>query len=53
MAYEAIETRNDGAVCWLTLNRPHNLNALSAQMVAELEDFLRRPPDDKPRLASS
>ena len=44
MEYEAIEIRNDGAVAWLTLNRPHNLNALSAQMVAELEDFLHRLP---------
>ena len=41
MAYQAIETRNDGAVAWLTLNRPHNLNALSALMVEELEDYLR------------
>jgi len=44
MAYEAIEVKHDGAVAWLTLNRPHNLNALSAQMVAELEDFLHRLP---------
>ena len=44
MDYEAIEIKNDGAVAWLTLNRPHNLNALSAQMVAELEDFLHRLP---------
>ncbi len=40
MSYEAIEVKNDGPVTWLTLNRPHNLNALSAQMVADLEDFL-------------
>ena len=44
MEYEAIEIKNDGAVAWLTLNRPHNLNALSAQMVGELEDFLHRLP---------
>src|SRR5260370_40567969 len=44
MAYEAIEVKHDGAVAWLTLNRPHNLNALSAQMVSELEDFLHRLP---------
>src|SRR5260370_20828662 len=44
MEYEAIEIKNDGAVTWLTLNRPHNLNALSVQMVAELEDFLHRLP---------
>jgi enoyl-CoA hydratase/carnithine racemase len=47
MAYEAIEVRNDGAICWLTLNRPHNLNALSAVMVQELEDFLRGLPTDR------
>ncbi len=41
MTYQAIEVRQDGAIKWLTLNRPHNLNALSAQMVDELEDFLR------------
>src|SRR5271156_4149464 len=44
MDYEAIEIKNEGAVAWLTLNRPHNLNALSAQMVKELEDFLHRLP---------
>jgi len=44
MAYEAIEIKHDGAIAWLTLNRPHNLNALSAQMVGELEDFLHRLP---------
>lgn len=47
MQYEAIEVKNEGAVCWLTLNRPHNLNALSAQMVNDLEDFLHRLPADR------
>src|SRR6202046_5345437 len=46
MDYEAIEIKNDGAVAWLTLNRPHNLNALSARMVAELEDYLHRLPTE-------
>src|SRR5262245_31744766 len=46
MAYQAIETRNEGAVAWLTLNRPHNLNALSALMVEELEDYLHKLPTD-------
>src|SRR5260370_11756918 len=44
MAYEAIEIKHAGAIAWLTLNRPHNLTALSAQMVGELEDFLHRLP---------
>ena len=46
MAYQAIEARNDGAVAWLTLNRPHNLNALSALMVEELEDYLHKLPTE-------
>jgi len=46
MDYEAIEIKNEGAVAWLTLNRPHNLNALSARMVAELEDYLHRLPTE-------
>ncbi|HXW83155.1 MAG TPA: enoyl-CoA hydratase/isomerase family protein [Candidatus Binataceae bacterium] len=41
MAYETLEIRREGALTWLTLNRPHNLNALSRQMVEELGDFLR------------
>jgi enoyl-CoA hydratase/carnithine racemase len=40
MSFETLEVKNDGAIVWLTLNRPHNLNALSAQMVSELEEFL-------------
>src|ERR1700679_2409340 len=46
MDYEAIEIKNEGAVAWLTLNRPHNLNALSARMVSELEDYLHRLPTE-------
>jgi enoyl-CoA hydratase/carnithine racemase len=41
MAYEALEVTNDGPIAWLTLNRPHTLNALNATMVDELHDFLR------------
>jgi len=40
MTYETLEVRRDGSITWLTLNRPHALNALSAGMVDELEDFL-------------
>jgi enoyl-CoA hydratase/carnithine racemase len=41
MAYEAIEVKEQGAVAWLTLNRPRSLNALNTQMSEELHDFLR------------
>ena len=47
MAYETIEVKKEGSVVWLTLNRPHNLNALSAQMVTDLEDFLRALQSDQ------
>jgi len=40
MAYEALEIRREQSILWLTLNRPHNLNALSAKMVDELEEVL-------------
>ena len=40
MAYEAIELKQEGAIAWLTLNRPHALNALSSTMVAEFHDYL-------------
>ena len=29
MTYEALEVKQDGAIAWLTLNRPHVLNAQS------------------------
>jgi enoyl-CoA hydratase len=47
MAYQAIEITNEGSIAWLTLNRPHNLNALSAQMVEELEDYLHKLPTER------
>jgi enoyl-CoA hydratase/carnithine racemase len=42
MNYETLEIKQDGAIAWLTLNRPHVLNALSSTMVAELHDFFAR-----------
>src|SRR5215475_9874568 len=47
MAYQAIEVKNDGAIAWLTLNRPENLNALSALMVEELEDYFHKLPTER------
>ncbi|MGH7865631.1 MAG: enoyl-CoA hydratase/isomerase family protein [Candidatus Binataceae bacterium] len=46
MNYQTLELKREGPVLWLTLNRPHALNALSAQMVDEFEDFLRKLPAD-------
>lgn len=46
MAYETLELRQEDSIAWLTLNRPHALNALSRKMVAELEDFLSHLRDD-------
>lgn len=40
MAYEALEVTHEGAVAWLTLNRPHALNSLNSMIVEELHDFL-------------
>jgi enoyl-CoA hydratase/carnithine racemase len=47
MPYEALEVRHEGAIAWLTLNRPRALNALSAKMVDELHDFLRALHSDR------
>ncbi|MDP6707322.1 MAG: enoyl-CoA hydratase-related protein [Alphaproteobacteria bacterium] len=37
--YETLEIEKEGAVDWLTLNRPERLNALNSQMVDELGDY--------------
>jgi 2-(1,2-epoxy-1,2-dihydrophenyl)acetyl-CoA isomerase len=37
MAYDQIAVRREGAVEWITLNRPDRLNALTATMSGELE----------------
>ena len=39
MAYQFLTTRRDGAVEYLTLNRPEVRNALNEQMIAELVDW--------------
>src|SRR5215510_11819136 len=45
--YETLELRRDGGLLWLTLNRPHSLNALSRQLVNELHDVLDMLHDDQ------
>jgi enoyl-CoA hydratase/carnithine racemase len=37
--YDTIEVEMRGQVDWVTLNRPDALNAISAQMVADLDDY--------------
>ncbi len=40
MPYETIEIRREGRLAWLTLNRPEALNALSVQVLADLDAAL-------------
>lgn len=47
MVYQTLELKREGPIAWLTLNRPRALNALSAEMVGELEDFLSHLRDDR------
>jgi len=37
--YETLIVEKDGAVDWLTLNRPESLNAINVTMVTELRDY--------------
>lgn len=39
MTYQTLSIRKEGAVDWLTLNRPDSLNALNRRMVEELLDY--------------
>ena len=39
MDYETIEINNEGAIDWLTLNRPDKLNAINPRMCDELQDY--------------
>ncbi len=41
MNYELIKIEQDGHVATLTINRPDALNALNAQMISEMQDWLR------------
>lgn len=44
MAYASFDTRMEGPVAIVTLNRPQRRNALDEQAVAEIEDYFARPP---------
>ena len=39
MTYETLDVKREGQVAWLTLNRPHALNALNSTMANELRHF--------------
>ena len=39
MAYEHLIVEHDGAVDWVTLNRPEQLNTLNPQLLRELNDY--------------
>ena len=45
MDFEALHVDQTGAVLHITLNRPEVRNAMSRQMVAELEQVLRAAQD--------
>lgn len=38
-SYQTLRIDKEGAVDWLTLNRPESLNAISLEMVTELRDY--------------
>jgi len=37
--YDTIQVQHDGAIDWMTLNRPAALNAITTEMVTELRDY--------------
>jgi len=45
--YELIIVKKDGAVGWLTLNRPHRLNTLTSEMIDEMHAALNDFEGDK------
>jgi enoyl-CoA hydratase/carnithine racemase len=42
MSYDTIEIDKEGAIDWVTLNRPERLNAINPQMCDELQDYFGR-----------
>ncbi|MDP6977136.1 MAG: enoyl-CoA hydratase/isomerase family protein [Myxococcota bacterium] len=42
--YENLEVRIEDQLCWLTLNRPDSLNAMSRGLVNDLRAFLKDLP---------
>ena len=44
--FETLLVERRGAVDWVTLNRPHQLNAMNSQLVQELSDERSLPHAD-------
>jgi enoyl-CoA hydratase len=44
VGYETLDLKREGAIAWLTLNRPNAMNALNRKLVNELRDFLAALP---------
>jgi enoyl-CoA hydratase/carnithine racemase len=47
MTYRTLDVKREGALSWLTLNRPDALNALDTLMVDELRNFLAKLAGDR------
>jgi enoyl-CoA hydratase/carnithine racemase len=45
--YKTLKVEREGALAWLTLDRPQRLNAMSRQLVTELRDFFTALPGDR------
>lgn len=45
--YESISVRKEEAIGWMTLNRPHRLNTLTAEMIEEMHSALNDFEADK------
>jgi enoyl-CoA hydratase len=45
--YETLKVEREGALAWVTLDRPQRLNAMSRQLVTELRDFFGALPEDR------
>ena len=44
MSYETLDLKREGAIAWLTMNRPDALNAMNPALVNDLRDFFSSLP---------
>jgi enoyl-CoA hydratase len=47
MSYRTIQVAREGALAWLTLQRPDALNAMNPELVNDLRDYLQGLPADR------